>query len=319
VHGKVVVDNTWPVVTQQRLSDWLQESESSYRRQRRKRRPETFSGFLPPHSLFQQYKSRRKRQDGSQAPNKKRKKKESVELTEPGWEQVWKSLNEFLSKDENDDGPSLRLVELDWKTARKEFPGIKVCFDKASELYNQLVRGKQEAAAQDDDDDDNSSDDMPMVFRVQEELDTTSFYINAPLAHVADDFSMRLPPSLQDAATRAGVQTGSPDLDYKPSLTKCTVFASSSAADDGMTTKVWLEPRTGRRHQLRVHMALMHHAIVGDVTYSSPALSAQRRTGRMCLHAHQLTIDLDGKQRLEFQAPDPFRVDEDKIIVVEEF
>ena len=54
-------------------------------------------------------------------------------------------------------------------------------------------------------------------------------------------------------------------------------------------TKVRLHPITGRRHQLRLHMKTLGHAIVGDATYNENYTSASHR---MMLHAHRLSIDL---------------------------
>jgi tRNA pseudouridine32 synthase/23S rRNA pseudouridine746 synthase len=66
------------------------------------------------------------------------------------------------------------------------------------------------------------------------------------------------------------------------------------------STSVALEPVTGRTHQLRVHLAAIGHAIVGDALYAAPAGAT-----RLMLHAWTLTLTLDG-QRLQFAAPPPF-------------
>jgi 23S rRNA pseudouridine1911/1915/1917 synthase len=43
---------------------------------------------------------------------------------------------------------------------------------------------------------------------------------------------------------------------------------------------------TGRTHQIRVHLASIHHPVVGDKLYSAPASSL----GRYFLHAQQITF-----------------------------
>ncbi|MDD2914325.1 MAG: RluA family pseudouridine synthase [Gallionella sp.] len=48
------------------------------------------------------------------------------------------------------------------------------------------------------------------------------------------------------------------------------------------TTRVELEPITGRTHQLRVHMAAIGHPILGDTLYSG---EAGGNAGRLMLHA----------------------------------
>jgi tRNA pseudouridine32 synthase/23S rRNA pseudouridine746 synthase len=65
-------------------------------------------------------------------------------------------------------------------------------------------------------------------------------------------------------------------------------------------TRLELEPLTGRTHQLRVHLAAIGHAIVGDALYAAPAGAP-----RLMLHAWTLALTIDG-QRLQFEAPPPF-------------
>jgi 23S rRNA pseudouridine1911/1915/1917 synthase len=52
------------------------------------------------------------------------------------------------------------------------------------------------------------------------------------------------------------------------------------------TSAVELEPVTGRQHQLRVHMAELGHAIVGDPLYDAQASAGET----MCLHARALEL-----------------------------
>ena len=54
------------------------------------------------------------------------------------------------------------------------------------------------------------------------------------------------------------------------------------------TTRVDLEPVTGRSHQLRVHMMSIGHAIVGDPLYASAVVRAQ--ADRLLLHAAELKL-----------------------------
>ena len=72
----------------------------------------------------------------------------------------------------------------------------------------------------------------------------------------------------------------------KPSLTRYRVLAVDANTD---TTRVELEPVTGRAHQLRVHLLALGHPIVGDALYGPPAdaLAAPRR---MLLHATRLVF-----------------------------
>ncbi len=74
-------------------------------------------------------------------------------------------------------------------------------------------------------------------------------------------------------------------------------------------TLVSLRPRTGRTHQLRVHMAHLGCPIVGDRLYGWKA--GGRGTWPLMLHAHRLRIKLPGEpQPRTFEAPVPDRFEE---------
>jgi tRNA pseudouridine32 synthase/23S rRNA pseudouridine746 synthase len=69
----------------------------------------------------------------------------------------------------------------------------------------------------------------------------------------------------------------------KPSQTRWRVLAH-----EGPNTRVQLEPLTGRSHQLRVHMAHLGHAMLGDALYAKPDIAAA--SPRLLLHASELRI-----------------------------
>jgi tRNA pseudouridine32 synthase/23S rRNA pseudouridine746 synthase len=73
----------------------------------------------------------------------------------------------------------------------------------------------------------------------------------------------------------------------------------------GGTTRVELEPLTGRSHQLRVHLQALGHAILGDTLYAPPEVQAA--APRLLLHATALRIDhpVTG-EALAFASPAPF-------------
>lgn len=87
----------------------------------------------------------------------------------------------------------------------------------------------------------------------------------------------------------------------KPSQTRFRVVSRDLAAH---TTRVELEPVTGRSHQLRVHMASLGHPILGDDLYGGEATG---RAERLLLHAmdlglvHPLTAEA-----LQFHSDAPF-------------
>jgi tRNA pseudouridine32 synthase/23S rRNA pseudouridine746 synthase len=69
----------------------------------------------------------------------------------------------------------------------------------------------------------------------------------------------------------------------KPSTTRWRVLARDTAL---ARTRLCLEPLTGRTHQLRVHLAAIGHAIVGDALYGAPGDDALR----LMLHAAALHL-----------------------------
>lgn len=77
--------------------------------------------------------------------------------------------------------------------------------------------------------------------------------------------------------------------DGKPSHTRWRVLARDAAAH---TTRVELEPLTGRSHQLRVHLMSLGHPIVGDALYGpAPSDTGPADTAgetRLMLHANVL-------------------------------
>ncbi|HVZ29742.1 MAG TPA: RluA family pseudouridine synthase [Asticcacaulis sp.] len=86
----------------------------------------------------------------------------------------------------------------------------------------------------------------------------------------------------------------------KPSLTRYRVLARGEG-----TSRVELQPVTGRSHQLRVHMLSLGHPILGDVFYASPDIAAA--SPRLLLHAERLEIPHpETGETMRFHAPAPF-------------
>ena len=96
------------------------------------------------------------------------------------------------------------------------------------------------------------------------------------------------------------------DPEGRPALTEYRTLARAAHV-----ALLELTPRTGRTHQLRVHLAAAGHPIVGDDLYGgprehgvrSPALRAALAPGRSLLHAFRLTIP--GLEPESFEAPVP--------------
>lgn len=69
-------------------------------------------------------------------------------------------------------------------------------------------------------------------------------------------------------------------------------------------SRVRLGPKTGRSHQLRVHMLALGHPILGDPFY---ATGATRDHPRLMLHSEELRLrHPDGGRGMRFRAPAPF-------------
>lgn len=80
----------------------------------------------------------------------------------------------------------------------------------------------------------------------------------------------------------------------KPSQTTYKVLETN-----GEYSLVELRPKTGRTHQLRVHLHYLKHPIVGDAFYEGA------KHDRLMLHAYELEITLPNKERKTFTAEIP--------------
>lgn len=88
----------------------------------------------------------------------------------------------------------------------------------------------------------------------------------------------------------------------KPACTRYRVLSYDPASN---TSRVELEPVTGRSHQLRVHMQAIGHPIVGDELYAPPEIRIL--APRLLLHAAVLEFTHPRTQTpLSFNCPAPF-------------
>jgi 23S rRNA pseudouridine1911/1915/1917 synthase len=78
-----------------------------------------------------------------------------------------------------------------------------------------------------------------------------------------------------------------------------------------VASEVVLFPRTGRTHQLRVHLKAYGHPILGDRLYGNVTDEDQR----LYLHAESLTIQLpsNGKQTFQAELPEAFKKRQEQI------
>jgi len=88
----------------------------------------------------------------------------------------------------------------------------------------------------------------------------------------------------------------------KPSQTRWRLLTHDEATH---TTRIELEPVTGRTHQLRVHLAAVGHAILGDTLYADAFV--RTLAPRLLLHAAWLAFEHPGTgQEITFALPAPF-------------
>ena len=90
----------------------------------------------------------------------------------------------------------------------------------------------------------------------------------------------------------------------KPATTHFTVISRDALAQ---RTRVRLTPITGRSHQLRVHLASLGHAIIGDSLYAPTPAVPTVPGGRLMLHAAKLGFPHpDTGELREFSSAVPF-------------
>jgi 23S rRNA pseudouridine1911/1915/1917 synthase len=90
----------------------------------------------------------------------------------------------------------------------------------------------------------------------------------------------------------------------KPALTRIEQEPATSRE----VSLVHAYPKTGRTHQIRVHLAALGHPIVGDPIYSSKKQLEKfgEAYGRMMLHAHRITfVHPNTQEEVTFEAPIP--------------
>jgi tRNA pseudouridine32 synthase/23S rRNA pseudouridine746 synthase len=94
-------------------------------------------------------------------------------------------------------------------------------------------------------------------------------------------------------------------VDWEHGKLSHTRWRCKSGATPEGTTRVELQPITGRTHQLRLHMMAIGHAMLGDALYASPEVCA--RAPRLLLHARHLKFQHPQTQEwLSFETAVPF-------------
>lgn len=127
-------------------------------------------------------------------------------------------------------------------------------------------------------------------------------YVAVVQGHVTDDAGEIDLPLAADEENRPR-QIVDP-VRGRRALTRYRVVARCGAGPDAVS-RVELKPITGRSHQLRVHLASIGHAILGDPLYAPPDRAAP--DPRMHLHAAGIAfIHPETRIPASFESPVPF-------------
>lgn len=117
--------------------------------------------------------------------------------------------------------------------------------------------------------------------------------INRPIGRSARDFRRR------------SAERGAKGM-LRDAVTDWECLQSGTYEGDAFA-ELRLKPKTGRTHQLRVHLKAIDHPIVCDPLYAGSRGESQNTLGfsRLALHAHMLTLTLPGGGVSTFTAPLP--------------
>lgn len=124
---------------------------------------------------------------------------------------------------------------------------------------------------------------LNQAFACRQVKKTYTAVVDGLLASTADEWQTIDLPIIVDWPNRP-LRIIDHDLG-KPSQTRWRAVSQDHAAK---TTRLELEPITGRSHQLRVHMMAIGHPILGDALYASPPVQAKAQ--RLQLHACALEL-----------------------------
>ncbi|MDJ1407659.1 MAG: RluA family pseudouridine synthase [Candidatus Midichloria sp.] len=106
-----------------------------------------------------------------------------------------------------------------------------------------------------------------------------------------------IPLEKKDSGT--GFENMAPSKNGKQAITKYKVLAHSERA-----ALLEVFPVTGRKHQIRAHLAAIGCPIISDKKYNKEYSLYNKIAANLCLHAYELDLTLFG-EKLKFQAPLP--------------
>ncbi len=137
-----------------------------------------------------------------------------------------------------------------------------------------------------------------------ENRNTQKTYVAHVWGHMKDEHGQVDLPLICDWPNRPKQMVD--ELNGKQAITDWKVIERSHISPDSLPfTRIELQPKTGRSHQLRVHMLALGHPILGDQLYAKG--EALESVERLQLHAESLTVMHPVEKRfITFNAPCPF-------------
>ena len=265
-----------------------------------------FEGFLPAHAIYEKWKSINNASYTEEKRQKRRRRKcnsnsASALLTDKDWNRIWDPVREIVEGLSTPSTSITAILKLNWKDLGRQHHDLKQAMKRSASLHNDILREaiknkeqQQQVEAEkgaEGGGSEFSGGELPTLFRLSApppqdsqddgcgmndatDHDSNTFFVFCPLADVPNQFQIEIPPGLAEEYPLLPRVQGSSNnndrpLDFKPSLTKCTVLERGTLERNIDITKVLLHPITGRRHQLRVHMALTGFPILGDSTYGT--------------------------------------------------
>ena len=250
VHGNIRTDSMMLLNEKEEdtLKRWKSgDLEKSYRKGRnmffRGSKEKTFVGFMPPHAVFQKWKSTRGR--------KKRKRQDYAKKND-----TERFLLETTAVPQEMEEIALKS---NWKDVKKERT-LKEMFEKISSDYNSILRKdvlKEDVNVKDNGlkhDQSENSGFLPTTFKVKGD-DQDTFYVHAALADQLDDFKVMVDPkalsgfpseTINQYSSNCSTGDEGPKMKYRPALTRCRVLSGHNWGPN-FVSKVQLQPWTGRR------------------------------------------------------------------------